>query len=260
MPDAPLDVDPAPAPEPSAPLADLDPPSPLARIQALGQVVFCSGFVTQPLIGRLLLDLGLSPVHADGSLSLAFVSLLSFADTAVLLGLIWWFLRRNDESPRAVLFGHRPWTREAWLGVLLLPVVVAIVAGTGLLVRYLWPSLHNVPQNPLQTFLGSATGVIVLSLVAVVAGGVREEVQRAFIIRRFESFLGGALVGVLAFGVLFGAGHLLQGRDAAIVTGLLGIFWGLAYLRRGSIVAPLVSHALFNLLQINAVGSGLAPS
>ena len=48
----------------------------------------------------------------------------------------------------------------------------------------------------------------------------------------------------------FGGGHLLQGKDAAIATGLLGAFWGVVYLRRRSAVAPMVSHAGFNLLQV----------
>jgi membrane protease YdiL (CAAX protease family) len=50
--------------------------------------------------------------------------------------------------------------------------------------------------------------------------------------------------------VAFGGGHLIQGKDAALATGLLGAFWGVVYLRRRSAVAPMVSHAGFNLLQI----------
>jgi membrane protease YdiL (CAAX protease family) len=42
----------------------------------------------------------------------------------------------------------------------------------------------------------------------------------------------------------------LQGADAAIATGVLGVFWGIVYLRRRSVVAPVVSHSGFNLLQI----------
>jgi hypothetical protein len=46
---------------------------------------------------------------------------------------------------------------------------------------------------------------------------------------------------------------LLAPSDAAIfaiATGILGAFWGIAYLRRRSVVAPVVSHAAFDLLQI----------
>ncbi len=47
-----------------------------------------------------------------------------------------------------------------------------------------------------------------------------------------------------------GLGHWLQGWDAAITTGALGAFWAVVYLRRRSSVAPIVSHAGFNALEI----------
>jgi len=50
--------------------------------------------------------------------------------------------------------------------------------------------------------------------------------------------------------VVFGAGHFLQGADAAIATAALGAFWGATYLRRRSIASTVVSHAGFNLVQI----------
>ena len=89
-----------------------------------------------------------------------------------------------------------------------------------------------------------------LAAVAVLAGGVREEIQRAFILHRFEQRLGGALVGVLAFGVVFGAGHYVQGWSVVIITALLGMLWSVVYLVRRSVVAPMVSHASFNLIEV----------
>ena len=62
--------------------------------------------------------------------------------------------------------------------------------------------------------------------------------------------LGGGLGGVLFYSVLFGLGHYEQGYDATIATGLLGAFWGVVYLVRRSIIAPVVSHAGFNLAQV----------
>ena len=84
----------------------------------------------------------------------------------------------------------------------------------------------------------------------MVAGGVREEVQRGFIVHRFGQYLGGGGLGVAFYSLLFGLGHYEQGYDAAIATAVLGAFWGVLYLRRGSIVAPVVSHAGFNLAQV----------
>jgi membrane protease YdiL (CAAX protease family) len=39
------------------------------------------------------------------------------------------------------------------------------------------------------------------------------------------------------------------------MTGLLGLFWGLLYLARRSVIAPVVSHSAFNLVEV--VGFGL---
>ena len=65
----------------------------------------------------------------------------------------------------------------------------------------------------------------------MIAGGVREEIQRGFVLRRFEQYLGGGAVGLVVFSALFGLGHLEQGRDVALATAILGAFWGAVFLR-----------------------------
>jgi membrane protease YdiL (CAAX protease family) len=74
--------------------------------------------------------------------------------------------------------------------------------------------------------------------------------QRAFLLRRFEQYLGGATIGVVVLSAGFGLGHAVQGWDAVITTGVLGALWAVVYLRRRSIVAPMVSHAGFNSLEV----------
>jgi uncharacterized protein len=91
---------------------------------------------------------------------------------------------------------------------------------------------------------------MIFAVVVMVSGGVREEIQRGFVLHRFGHYLGGAGYGVIVYSALFGLGHIEQGIDAAIATALLGALWGLLYLARGSTVAPMVSHAGFNLAQL----------
>ena len=55
--------------------------------------------------------------------------------------------------------------------------------------------------------------------------------------------------------VAFGLGHWVQGLDAVVTTGTLGAFWAIVYLRRRSSVAPIVSHAGFNSLEILRVAA-----
>jgi membrane protease YdiL (CAAX protease family) len=183
-------------------------------------------------------------------MQIAYVVGLSLVDAVVLVGLILLFLRAHGESPRKVLLGTRRVADEFAYGVPL--TLIALVAGVGTLlaIEQLAPWLHNVKDNPLAGLLRSQRDVWLFGLVVIVAGGVREEIQRAFLLHRFEVWLGGGAVGVIVTSAAFGVGHLLQGYDAAIVTGMLGALWGVVYLRRRSVVAPMVSHAGFDLVQI----------
>lgn len=229
-----------------------------ARAVALAEVILCSGFPTQILLGLGLSLVGVSPL-VDGALSAGFVVALSLIDTVLVLGLIFGLLRLHGESPRALFLGDRPARRETALGLLLVAPTVGLAAASVLVLRQIAPWLHNVPQNPLEAFIRTPGVALLFAVVAVVAGGLREELQRAFILNRFEQHLGGALVGLVLFSVAFGAGHLVQGRDVAIVTGLLGASWGALYLWRRSVVSAVVSHAGFNLAEIGRhllAGSG----
>jgi CAAX protease family protein len=136
------------------------------------------------------------------------------------------------------------------LGIALIGPLVVGIALVLIAAKAIWPPLHNVPENPLTALMRSPRDTVLFFLVAVIAGGLREELQRAFLLTRFEQHLGGARLGLIVTSLAFGAGHALQGRDAAIATAALGLVWGWVYLRRRSAVAPVVSHAGFNSLEI----------
>ena len=223
---------------------------PIERVAAAAEVLLCSGFPTQILLIGLMTASGMRLRTDAGQLSPPFIFLLSLLDTILVVAMIWFFLRAHRESPRGVLFGRRPIVREVLFGITLLPILFVGILLVLLVILAAVPSLHNVPRNPLEDLLHTRSDAVVFGFVVMIAGGVREEVQRGFIIHRFDGFLGGAAVGVVVFSTLFGLGHIEQGYDAAIATGLLGAFWGVIYLTRRSIVAPMVSHAGFNLAQL----------
>jgi membrane protease YdiL (CAAX protease family) len=187
----------------------------------------------------------------DGHLLVGYVVTLSLVDTALLVGLILFFLHAHGEQPREVFLGGRPIWYEALAGIPLTFVAVGIAIGVLLAIQRFAPSLHTVEHNPFQELIRTPKEAAVFAFVVIVAGGIREEIQRAFLLHRFEVWLGGGVVGVVVTSAAFGAGHFqLQGADAAIATGLLGALWGIVYLRRRSAVAPIVSHSGFNLLQV----------
>jgi len=218
--------------------------------QAWGEIVLCSGYPTQLLLGLMIQASGISAIRADGSLSGSFVFALSLLDTVVLLTLIVWLMARRGERPAAIFFGDRPVAPEVGVGFLSLPVIVTIVIVLMMAIRLGAPLLHNVPNNPLAGLLDSQTGLLAFLFVVIVAGGLREELQRAFLLHRFRTDLGSAGVGLVVTSMAFGLGHTLQGWDAAIVTGVLGATWGAIYLARRSAIAPIVSHSLFNSAEL----------
>jgi membrane protease YdiL (CAAX protease family) len=236
-----------PGPELPGPAADS--PSGIHRVVALLEVVICSDFPTQLALGTTFNALGFGP-YSGGRLQVGYVVAVSLVDTVVLVGLVFLFLYAHGERPREILLDHRPVASELAYGVPLIPLAIAIAIGVLAIILRFVPWLHTVEHNPFQELLASPRDAWLFALVVVVAGGVREEIQRAFLLHRFEIWLGGGAFGVVATSVAFGMGHLLQGADAAIATGLLGAFWAVVYLRRRSIIAPMVSHAGFDLMQI----------
>jgi len=210
------------------------------------ELLLCSGYPTQIVLGQALVLAGVGPTRPDGALSPSFIFALSIADTVVLLSLVVWLLRRRGERPAEVFFGHRPAFREAAAGVLSLPFILTLVVTLMLLIRRFAPQLRNVPENPLEALLGSGASIGLFLIVVIVAGGVREELQRAFLLHRFRADFARPWLGVFITSLAFGMGHTLQGLDAAIITGALGATWGVMYLTRGSALASMVSHSLFN--------------
>jgi membrane protease YdiL (CAAX protease family) len=226
------------------------------RWLALLEVLLCSSLPTQVLIANILGAIGIAPRIGD-QLSLTFVFALSLTDTVVLIALMVALTRAHGDSPWLLWRGRPPLAGEILVGLMLVPVAVFIVAFLIGIIRTFVPGLHNVVENPLEALAtGGAGGAAMFAVVAIVAGGIREELQRAFLLRRFERHLGGETIGVIVLSTAFGLGHALQGWDAAIATGVLGAFWAILYLRRRSSVAPIVSHAGFNSIEVFRVAMG----
>jgi membrane protease YdiL (CAAX protease family) len=223
----------------------------------VAEIFLCSSLPTQIILQTLMVQAGWNPLTAAGAFSLPFVVTMSLADTVLLIVLMVVLTRAHGDSVSELWLGRRPILREALLGIAFVPIVFMLVLVLLNGLRLAAPWLHNVQTNPLEDLArGGAMNAVAFGLVAILAGGVREELQRAFLLRRFERHLGGGAVGVVVLSLLFGLGHLLQGWDAAIATGVLGAFWAVMYLWRRSSVAPLVSHAGFNSLEVFRVAMG----
>jgi membrane protease YdiL (CAAX protease family) len=236
---------------PDSALPEVQPRHPLAvaRVSAIAEILLCSGIPSQLALAYMFTLAGFSPM-VGGKLSFAYIATLLLLDATLLIALIFWLIRRRGEHPRDVFLGQRPAGSEVQLGVWLTAVVFSLAVIVLSAARYFFPSLHNVKENPLQDLIQTPVQAFLLAIVATISGGLREEIQRAFIIHRFEQYLGGAHLGLILYSLVFGLGHSLQGFDAVLTTAMLGAFWGWIYISRRSIIAPVVSHSGFNAAEI----------
>jgi membrane protease YdiL (CAAX protease family) len=225
---------------------------PLTRLRVLTEVLACSGIPTQVLLTGLLALAGVRPLEDDGTLSLRFLVLMTLSDTVLLVWLVRYFLHAGGEAVHQTLLPADRRRGDLGVGLLLTPLLLVGVSVGIACLRWMWPALATVPTNPFEALASTPGRAMLLGVVAMVAGGVREEMQRGFLLHRFRHDLGGAMPGLVITSLAFGLGHVMQGWDAAVVTAGLGAVWGLVFLRRGSIGASLFSHAATNGVQVLA--------
>ncbi len=220
------------------------------RVLAIVEMLLCSSIPTQLFLQALLVAFGWHPLNPDRSYSLSFVVTMSVLDTILLIALMVFLTRAHGQSVAELWLGRRTVWKETILGVSFIPVVLMIVVVLLTTIRLFVPALHNVETNPLEKMAtGGAMNAAAFAAVGILAGGVREEMQRAFLLRRFD-LLGGEVVGAVLLSIAFGLGHAVQGWDAAVTTGVLGGVWAVIYLWRRSSIAAIVSHAGFNAIEV----------
>lgn len=227
-------------------------PAPIPKWLAILEVVAVSGIPTQLLVAIvLMLTTNMRALDENfQGFTLEFIATLMLIDTALIAILIRVFLELSGEDSRTVFIGRKKVWGEVWRGLAFLPVVMIGVTVIVLGLRALIPSLHTVKTNPLEQYMNHPFDGAIFMVVVVLGAGVKEELQRAFILHRFDQALGGMRLGLAVTSIVFGILHATQGIDASIGIGLLGLFWGWLYIRRRSAVMSIVNHAGFDALQV----------
>jgi membrane protease YdiL (CAAX protease family) len=249
---------------PAAPVVAPDAP-PIAGVQprrlprwvAILESIAVSGVPTQLVVGLALAMastlrlIGLRIfVEGTTNITLEFMATTLLLDTALIAIMLRIFLGLNGETSREVFVGQRRVFGEMLRGLLFLPLVLIGVTAVAFALRVIAPSLHNVQENPLSQYMKTPLEAGIFVVVVILGAGIKEELTRAFILRRFEQSMGGIKVGLAVTSVVFGLLHVTQGFDVAIAIGLLGLFWGLLYARRRSAIMGMTNHAAFDSAQI----------
>jgi membrane protease YdiL (CAAX protease family) len=217
------------------------------RIQALFEVVLLAGVVssliaTLPFAGSIRDQTGLL---ADIRVLAGFL-LLEAAVTLVLLHLV---MKAHGEKLRDFGLSWQHWRSDVLFGLAIVPILFGVNGVVTVLFRTYLPQLLQ-EHNPLAELVRTPQDLALFTGTALIAGGIKEELQRAFILRRFQAFLGGANLGLIVWSAMFAIGHTIQGWQGVVVAGIYGLVFGILYLARGTLIAPMVAHGVYDAVAL----------
>ncbi|MBI4483077.1 MAG: CPBP family intramembrane metalloprotease, partial [Acidobacteria bacterium] len=173
------------------------------------------------------------------------IALFLLLEASLLLLLLGCSQHLRGKSLKELGLRRQAYGVEVRLGMVLVPLLFLINLLMAGFFKYFLPR-HFAPRNPLLDLVRTPADLALLVIAGLLAGGIKEEVQRAFILRRFEMLLGSAGLGLALWSAYFGWGHQIQGLQNAVTAGLFGFLFGVIYLWRQSLVAPMVSHSLYD--------------
>ena len=166
-----------------------------------------------------------------------------------LMCLVLFFLWRNAEPLSFIGWKREHWVREALIGIALFPLFFITLG----LVAYLLQGIgFSIPTAGDGKFVADAslTHMATALLLVVVVAVVEETIFRCYLILRFLHITKSSTWAVLVSAVIFALGHGYEGSAGVGTVGIMGVVFGVVYLRRRNIIAPVVIHFLQDVLGI----------
>ena len=222
----------------------------LDRIQALFEVLLVSGLLSSLLAGLIFYPIsGRKTSNLLESVKTLSGFLLLESLIALLILIV--ILKTRREKIAVLGFCWRRWKTHTAMGLALVPLLFLMNGLVALFFRTYLPQYY-LEDNPLVQVIRTPQQLALLIFSALVAGGFKEELQRAFILTRFRMYLGGSGLGLVLWSICFGMGHYVQGVQGIVTAGLYGFVFGILYLQSGSLIGPIIAHSAYDSLALLA--------
>ena len=183
-----------------------------------------------------------------------------------------WLVVLNFTLMTLIVLGYKKYTNLAWSDLGLgkpknwwQPVLVLIgLYGTyKLFGLYLAPEIMKLGERPnishLMNIPGNFQGLIVsLILVWITAAFLEEFIFRGFLLNAIDRLLGNTnwsiWVSVLISAVIFGAIHAYQGLTGILLTGTIGLIFGVAFVINGRRLWPIIlMHGIIDTMSFISI-------
>ncbi|MGY2064076.1 CPBP family intramembrane glutamic endopeptidase [Blastococcus sp. SYSU DS0619] len=239
-----------------ASLADFGPAALAAVVVAVYLVV------GEPVVGHVLHRRFEGRLRTDAGARRSFYRRLLVLEWGLaVVAFVVWLAAPGVDAAAVGLVWPREWPGPGSAAVVVL-VLLFVVASTrqlrsGVLLEMARPARrpgegrHAEPpgQSTLALLPRTADERRLFTVVGITAGVCEEWLYRGFFLAVVAAVAGGApsLVLVVVAAVAFGLAHAYQGRAGIVLTGVLGGVMAALYLDTGSLLLPVLLHALIDL-------------
>lgn len=158
----------------------------------------------------------------------------------------------------------RWWTVPLWaIATYMVCILTITLVARPLKAALHWPPTFVEALGPLQGHPAQLALLLVLIWTTVAFG--EELLFRGLLLNGIAGALGGSR-GAFAFAacaqaVVFGLGHFALGRSGMLDAGLIGLVFGLVYLRNGrQLPALILAHGMIDTISVLALYAGVKPS
>lgn len=220
-----------------------------ARFQAVLEIILASSIVSSFLVSLVFVSMFGRKRLNIAEMDVGFFTTYQMLESVVVFLIIWLLMKTRGETFSDMGLRLRQWKINVLLGIGAAPCLIIVSGAAGATIQLLLPE-YAIEKNPLMEMINSPRQLVLFIVTAIVAGGVKEELQRAFILTRFRRHLGGAVIGLVVWSLAFGAGHYVQGLQGVCVATILGLFFGALYLIRGNLILSITAHAAYNTLTL----------
>ena len=228
--------------QPADMMTDDLPPNRFSRREQLTEVLVFLFLIGPSLIYSFISD-------ALGNVGFVETAVATILRDLSLLALILFFLWRNLEKVKCLGWSFRNVWKDVSLGVVLF---IPTFIGARYLEQFLIsigftiPSVPTPSLEPSRTTYEMAWAVVLVIVVAI----AEESIFRGYLMLRFEVILKSRWWSLLISAFIFSLGHGYEGTAGVITVGALGLVFGLIYLWRKSLTAPITMHFLQDFIGI----------
>ena len=215
------------------------------RFLAFFEILLMSGLLSSSIATSIFPEGSFELLNKNAE-SVSYFLLLETGITFLLLIIL---TNAHRETAFSLGLHFRQWKSNFLMGLVLVPFLFMVNTAVTLVFRRYFPDYY-IERNPLTEIIQTPYQLVLFIISAIIAGGIKEELQRAFILNRFSRYLGGAAVGLLLWSAAFGAQHYLQGWQGIIITTICGFTFGIAYLLSKSLIGPIVAHSIYDTLAL----------